>query len=51
MRELKFESTYLPYFHDNVLTRAPLALQIFHHLLGGGMNIEHPPVYLGSYWS
>ena len=25
-----------------ILTRAPLALQIFHHLLGGGGVVEHP---------
>ena len=31
------------------LTRAPLALQIFHHLRGGRTGT--PPVYLGSYWS
>ena len=36
----------------NALTRAPLALQVFHHLLGGGGGVvfEHP-LYLGSYWS
>ena len=28
------------------LTRDPLALSIFHHLLGGGRT---PPIYLGSY--
>ena len=32
------------------LTRTPLALQIFHHLLGGG-GCSSTPIYLGSYWS
>ena len=36
--------------NENDLTRAPLALQIFHHLLGGGGGCSNTPVYLGSYW-
>ena len=52
---LKFDIFRCIYFYCpanvTLLTRAPLALQIFDHLLGGGGRVRTPLVYLGYYWS